>query len=103
MEANENTVEKDAGIYDSTSPGDSFSVPTEKSEQPVEAPMFGKLEPLTAWRRVFIFIGLCLGLVLSIMDTSIISTAIYTIAVDFDSLAKAIWVVLAYELSYLGK
>lgn len=43
-----------------------------------------------------------MALLLAIMDTSIVATSIYTIAIDFDSLAKAIWVVLAYTLCYLG-
>lgn len=30
------------------------------------------------------------------------STAIYTIALDFDSLAKAFWAILSYQLAYLG-
>ena len=65
--------------------------------------LFGKLEPLPTWRRVLIFFGLCSGLFLSLMDTSIISTSIYTIAIEFNSLAKTVWVVLAYTLTYLGQ
>lgn len=36
------------------------------------------------------------------MDTSIMATSIYTIAIDFDSLAKAFWAILSYQLAYLG-
>lgn len=36
------------------------------------------------------------------MDSSIVSTSLYTIALEFGSLADAIWTVLAYTLSYLG-
>lgn len=36
------------------------------------------------------------------MDNSIVSTSLYTIALEFNSLEKAIWTVLAYTLSYLG-
>lgn len=39
---------------------------------------------------------------LSVMDTSIMGTAIFTIALDFNSLANALWAILAYQLSYLG-
>lgn len=37
------------------------------------------------------------------MDITIVSTAIYTIAIEFDSFADANWVVLAYTLCDLGK
>lgn len=45
---------------------------------------------------------LCFGLFLSLMDTSIIATSILTIATEFNSLANAYWVVLSYQLAYLG-
>lgn len=41
-------------------------------------------------------------MMLAMMDSSIVSTSLYTIALDFDSLAKSIWVILSYTLSYLG-
>lgn len=37
------------------------------------------------------------------MDNSIISTSLYTIALYFDSLENSMWAVLAYTLSYLGE
>ena len=42
------------------------------------------------------------GLMLSMMDNYIVSASLYTIALEFGSLADAIWAVLAYTLSYLG-
>jgi MFS family permease len=42
------------------------------------------------------------GLFLSLMDTTIVATALYTIGVDLKSLGSINWVALAYTLSYLG-
>ena len=44
----------------------------------------------------------CLGLFLSMIDSSIVATSLYTIAHDFQSFAPANWVALAYTLAYLG-
>ncbi|KAL4971259.1 major facilitator superfamily domain-containing protein [Aspergillus desertorum] len=57
---------------------------------------------LATWRLSAILCSLCVGLMLSMMDNSIVSTSIYTIALEFNSLADAIWAILAYTLSYLG-
>lgn len=65
-------------------------------------PMFDKIPGLPSWRRALIFIGLCLGLLLSLMDTSIMATAVYTISLDFNSLSSTLWAVIAYQLAYLG-
>ncbi|KAJ6148110.1 hypothetical protein N7497_010092 [Penicillium chrysogenum] len=42
------------------------------------------------------------GLMLLMMDSSFVSTSLYTIALEFGSFADAIWAVLGYTLSYLG-
>lgn len=42
------------------------------------------------------------GLLFSVMDTTIVSTALVTIATDFADFQDMYWVVLAYMLSYLG-
>lgn len=42
------------------------------------------------------------GLLFSVMDTTIVSTALVTIAEDLDDFQDMYWVVLAYLLSYLG-
>jgi MFS family permease len=47
-------------------------------------------------------LSLCFGLFLSLMDTTIVATALYTIGVDLKSLSQINWVALAYTLSYLG-
>lgn len=78
----------------------------------------GRIEELSPWRRWMIILrydglpcwhatnshadSLCVGMTLSMMDNSIVSTSLYTIALEFDSLADAIWTILAYSLSYLG-
>ncbi|GIJ90530.1 hypothetical protein Asppvi_009487 [Aspergillus pseudoviridinutans] len=47
-------------------------------------------------------VGVCLGLFLSIIDTSIVATSIYSIGVEFQDVRRVNWVVLAYTLAYLG-
>lgn len=42
------------------------------------------------------------GLLFSVMDTTIVSTALVTIATDLSDFQDMYWVVLAYMLSYLG-
>jgi len=46
--------------------------------------------------------SLFFGLFLSLLDTTILATALYTIGVDLKSLRSVTWVALAYTLSYLG-
>jgi MFS family permease len=46
--------------------------------------------------------SLCFGLFLSLLDTTIVATALYTIGVDLKTLGSVNWVALAYTLSYLG-
>ena len=46
--------------------------------------------------------SLCLGLFLSLLDTSIVATALYTIGRDFAALVDVTWIALAYTLAYLG-
>lgn len=43
------------------------------------------------------------GLLFSVMDTTIVSTALITIATDLHNFQDMYWVVLAYMLSYLGE
>lgn len=46
--------------------------------------------------------SVCFGLFLSLMDSTIVATALYTIGVDLKSLSSINWIALAYTLSYLG-
>lgn len=46
--------------------------------------------------------SLCFGLFLSLLDTSIVTTALYSIGTDFGALDQVNWVALAYTLAYVG-
>jgi MFS family permease len=46
-------------------------------------------------------ISVCLGLFLSIVDTSIVATSIYTIGLHFNDMKTVNWVALAYTITYL--
>ncbi|KAG6000693.1 hypothetical protein E4U21_005107 [Claviceps maximensis] len=47
-------------------------------------------------------LGVCLGLLLAMMDTSIVATSLHSIGSEFDDLADVNWVALAYTLAYMG-
>ncbi|KAF9870111.1 major facilitator superfamily transporter [Colletotrichum karsti] len=57
---------------------------------------------LPTWRFWLLSIGLCLGLFLSMLDSSIVATSLYTIGAEFDSMELINWVALAYTLTYLS-
>ncbi|TVY82078.1 Efflux pump roqT [Lachnellula suecica] len=57
---------------------------------------------LPTWRLVCLTISVCFGLFLSLLDTTIVATALYTIGVDLNALETVTWVALSYTLSYLG-
>ena len=61
----------------------------------------GAAQKLQGWRLVVVEICLCIGLLFSAMDSSIVSTALVTIGAYFDGFVKTIWIVLAYLLSYM--
>lgn len=46
--------------------------------------------------------SICFGLFLSIVDSSIVATSLYTIGTEFGDLRSINWVALAYTLAYLG-
>ncbi|KAI1383605.1 major facilitator superfamily transporter [Hypoxylon trugodes] len=58
-----------------------------------------ELPLLRFWLLCF---GLLLGLLLSLLDTSIVATSLFSIAVEFNTLTSVNWVALAYTLTYLG-
>ncbi|RAH64464.1 uncharacterized protein BO66DRAFT_443961 [Aspergillus aculeatinus CBS 121060] len=58
---------------------------------------------IATWRLVVILLCIAIGLFLSLMDTTIVSTMLYTISDEFDGFKTCSWVVLAYTLSYVGK
>ncbi|KAF4806023.1 Efflux pump FUS6 [Colletotrichum siamense] len=57
---------------------------------------------LPAWRFWLLSVGLCLGLFLSMLDSSIVATSLYTIGAEFESMGLINWVALAYTLTYLS-
>ncbi|MCJ1247064.1 hypothetical protein MMC30_004275 [Trapelia coarctata] len=57
---------------------------------------------MPTWRLVLLCISLCFGLFLSLLDTSIVATALYTIGKEMDCLQSVTWVALSYTLSYVG-
>ncbi|KAM3552947.1 hypothetical protein MY1884_006934 [Beauveria asiatica] len=50
----------------------------------------------------FCFLRICLTLFLAMIDTSVLSTCLYTIGVEFDALQSVNWVALSYSLAQLG-
>lgn len=45
---------------------------------------------------------LLVGLLISTLDTTIVSTSLVTISNDLDDFVNAPWIVLAYLLTYMG-
>ncbi|KAF8848497.1 MFS multidrug transporter-like protein [Acephala macrosclerotiorum] len=57
---------------------------------------------LPRWRLICLIISVCFGLFLSLIDTTIVATALFTIGEDLKTINSINWVALAYTLSYLG-
>ncbi|CEJ81181.1 hypothetical protein VHEMI01325 [[Torrubiella] hemipterigena] len=70
-----------------------------KQEKPEPGFKESTVPPARFW---FLTVGVCLGLVLSMIDTSIVATSIYDIGVEFKDVRRVNWVALAYTLAYLG-
>ncbi|XWW95697.1 hypothetical protein V2A60_003664 [Cordyceps javanica] len=64
-----------------------------------EPPSTCQVSPARFW---VLSVGLCLGLFLSIIDSSIVATALYTIGTELGDLRTVNWIALAYTLAYLG-
>ncbi|KAI1852480.1 hypothetical protein JX266_002658 [Neoarthrinium moseri] len=80
-------VVREAPVDPTTSDGDTDQDP----RQELPAPRFWALA-----------LGLCLGLLLSMMDSSIVATSLFSIGTEFHELDTVNWVALAYTLCYLG-
>ncbi|KAK4126071.1 MFS general substrate transporter [Parathielavia appendiculata] len=82
------------------------STPTRPSDDPVTDSSTDEKhvgpQPLPKLRLVAIVLGVSLGLFLSMLDASIVATALFTIALDFGDVAAINWVALAYTLTYLS-
>ncbi|KAI0132005.1 major facilitator superfamily transporter [Xylariales sp. AK1849] len=61
-----------------------------------------KRPEIPALRFGLLAVGLCLGLLLSFMDSSIIATSLFSIGTEFEDMEQVNWVALAYTLCYLG-
>ncbi|KAH6660671.1 major facilitator superfamily transporter [Truncatella angustata] len=57
---------------------------------------------LPAVRFWLLALSLCLGLLLSFMDSSIVATSLFAIGTEFQQMDTVNWVALAYTLCYLG-
>ncbi|KAM5354341.1 hypothetical protein ACJ41O_000990 [Fusarium nematophilum] len=83
-----------------TAPNDKEqSVPTPKQGDDDVQVQKSTISPARFWT---LSVGVLLGLFLSMVDTSIVATSLYTIGVEFESLDNVNWVALAYTLAYLG-
>ncbi|KAJ4149980.1 hypothetical protein LMH87_010751 [Akanthomyces muscarius] len=54
------------------------------------------------WRFWVLAVGICLSLFLSMIDTSVVSTCLYTIGSEFKATQSVNWVALAYSLAHLA-
>jgi len=59
-------------------------------------------EPISKARLFLVIISVLLALFLSLLDTSIVSTSLYTIGTSLNALDRITWVALAYMLSDVG-
>ncbi|EGX95783.1 MFS multidrug transporter, putative [Cordyceps militaris CM01] len=78
---------------------------TQVTEVPVDCPSDEQPQPprqTSAARFWLLSVGICIGLFLSIIDSSIVATALYTIGTEFHDLPNVNWIALAYTLAYLG-
>jgi MFS family permease len=78
------------------------STATEGSIQPSTSMTTITTPNIPTWRLILLITSLCLGLFLSLLDTSIVATALYSISTSFSSPHTTTWVALSYTLSYLS-
>ncbi|EPE26442.1 MFS general substrate transporter [Glarea lozoyensis ATCC 20868] len=90
-------MEKSAEIRTSSDePAREVIASTSTSETPYAGPA------LPRWRFTCLCIGLSISLFMSLLDTTIIATALFTIGKDLRATSSVNWVALSYTLSYLG-
>ncbi|WPH02506.1 Hypothetical protein R9X50_00537100 [Acrodontium crateriforme] len=76
---------------------------TSQSDGRTSAPPSSGSDPvIPTWRLVVLGISLSVGLFLSLMDATIVATALFQIGEDFKQLTSVTWVALAYTLAYVG-
>ncbi|WPH03891.1 Hypothetical protein R9X50_00677400 [Acrodontium crateriforme] len=54
------------------------------------------------WKLYFLLLGLCFNLLLSTLETTIVSTALVSITNDLDGFSQRDWIVTSYLLTYTG-
>lgn len=74
-------------------PSTARDVPTASITEPEHIPRV---------RLILVITSVLLALFLSLLDTSIVSTSLYTIGTSLDALDRVTWVALAYMLSDVG-
>ncbi|KAF3767479.1 hypothetical protein M406DRAFT_39663 [Cryphonectria parasitica EP155] len=68
----------------------------------LESELLFRESAIPPWRFAFLCVGLSLGLLMAMMDASIVATSLYTIGTDFNDLEHINWIALAYTLAFLG-
>ncbi|KAG9238737.1 MFS multidrug transporter-like protein [Amylocarpus encephaloides] len=71
------------------------------SKDPILPPQSNR-PALPKWRLACVSVSVSIGLFLSLLDTTIVATALFTIGEDLNAVGSINWVALAYTLSYLG-
>lgn len=79
-----------------------LSVPQKASLQQPKPTVTTKIPNIPTLRLILLITSLCIGLFLSILDTSIVATALYSISTSFSAPHTSTWVALSYTLSYLS-
>ncbi|KAK8042598.1 hypothetical protein PG994_013081 [Apiospora phragmitis] len=62
----------------------------------------GTPSELSVLRFCLLALGVCLGLFLSFIDSSIVATSLFSIGSDFNDLERVNWVAISYTLAYMG-
>ncbi|KAG0196933.1 hypothetical protein BGX28_009542 [Mortierella sp. GBA30] len=70
---------------------------SDQQQQPAQD--FGPKKPMTAARRVFVFLGIFVTLFLAALDQTIVTTTLPSIAKDFNNFSDISWVGTAYLLT----
>ncbi|KAL6694797.1 major facilitator superfamily domain-containing protein [Trichoderma pleuroticola] len=63
---------------------------------------YGRPSQVKGLHQAVLVITLLVGLLISTLDTTIVSTSLVTISNDLDDFVNAPWIVLAYLLTYMG-
>ncbi|KAK7417041.1 hypothetical protein QQX98_004802 [Neonectria punicea] len=87
---------QDQGSLSNESPEEGDSLPTITTNTEAHESTIPRL------RFWMLCVGILLGLFLSMIDTSIVATSLYTIGIEFEASETVNWVALAYTLAYLG-